>query len=60
MKWVTGIPMPIERQLAHQEANAVRRPYLHSTDYWAECVQMMQAWSNISIDWVTFSRKVAK
>ena len=36
----------IERQLAHQEANAVRRAYTHGADYWLERVQMMQEWSN--------------
>ena len=28
----------IERQLAHQEANAVRRAYTHSAEYWPERV----------------------
>jgi len=36
----------IERQLAHQEANAVRRAYTHSAEYWPERVAMMQAWAN--------------
>jgi integrase len=36
----------IERQLAHQEANAVRRAYTHAAEYWSERVQMMQAWAN--------------
>lgn len=36
----------IERQLAHQEANAVRRAYTHATEYWSERVAMMQAWSD--------------
>jgi integrase len=36
----------IERQLAHQEANAVRRAHTHSAEYWAERVSMMQAWSD--------------
>jgi integrase len=39
-------PDAIERQLAHQEANAVRRAYTHSADYWRERVSMMQAWSD--------------
>jgi len=36
----------IERQLAHQEANAVRRAYTHGAEIWSERVQMMQAWSD--------------
>ncbi len=36
----------IERQLAHQEANAVRRAYTHSAEYWSERVLMMQAWAD--------------
>jgi integrase len=36
----------IERQLAHQEANAVRRAYTHNAEYWSERVAMMQAWAN--------------
>jgi len=36
----------IERQLAHQEANAVRRAYTHSAEYWLERVSMMQAWAD--------------
>jgi integrase len=39
-------PDAIERQLAHQEANAVRRAYTHGAEFWSERVQMMQAWSN--------------
>jgi integrase len=39
-------PDAIERQLAHQEANAVRRAYTHGADFWAERVQMMQAWAD--------------
>jgi integrase len=39
-------PDAIERQLAHQEANAVRRAYTHSAEYWLERVQMMQAWAD--------------
>jgi integrase len=34
------------RQLAHQEANAVRRAYTHSAEYWPERVLMMQAWAD--------------
>jgi integrase len=36
----------IERQLAHQEPNAVRRAYTHATEYWSERVKMMQAWAD--------------
>ena len=36
----------IERQMAHQEANAVRRAYTHSAEYWVERVEMMQVWSD--------------
>jgi len=36
----------IERQLAHQEANAVRRAYTHSAEYWPERVRMMQEWAD--------------
>jgi integrase len=36
----------IERQLAHQEANAVRRAYTHRAEYWSERVTMMQAWAD--------------
>jgi integrase len=36
----------IERQLAHQEANAVRRAYTHATEYWSERVLMMQTWAD--------------
>ena len=39
-------PDAIERQLAHQEANAVRRAYTHSAEYWQERVAMMQAWAD--------------
>jgi integrase len=39
-------PDAIERQLAHQEANAVRRAYTHGADYWSERLQMMQAWAD--------------
>jgi integrase len=39
-------PDAIERQLAHQEANAVRRAYTHSAEFWPERVQMMQAWAD--------------
>lgn len=36
----------IERQLAHQEENAVRRAYVHSAEFWQERVAMMQAWAD--------------
>jgi integrase len=39
-------PDAIERQLAHQEANTVRRAYTHNAEYWPERVQMMQAWTD--------------
>ena len=39
-------PDAIERQLAHQESNAVRRAYTHSAEYWSERVSMMQAWAD--------------
>jgi integrase len=36
----------IERQLAHQEPNAVRHAYTHGAEYWSERVTMMQAWAD--------------
>ena len=39
-------PDAIERQLAHQEANAVRRAYTHGAEYWSERVSMMQTWAD--------------
>jgi integrase len=39
-------PDAIERQLAHQEENAVRRAYTHSVEYWNERVSMMQFWAD--------------
>jgi integrase len=36
----------IERQLAHQEPNAVRHAYTHGAEYWLERVSMMQAWAD--------------
>jgi integrase len=36
----------IERQLAHQEEDDVRRAYMHGADFWNERVNMMQAWSD--------------
>jgi integrase len=35
----------IERQLAHQESDDVRRAYIHAAEYWSERVKMMQAWA---------------
>jgi integrase len=39
-------PDAIERQLAHQEANAVRRAYTHGAEFWTERLQMMQVWAD--------------
>ena len=39
-------PDAIERQLAHQEANAVRRAYTHNAEFWSERVLMMQGWAD--------------
>ena len=39
-------PDAIERQLAHQESNDVRRAYMHAAEYWSERVKMMQAWAD--------------
>ena len=39
-------PDAIERQLAHEEQNAVRRAHTHGAEYWAERVAMMQAWAD--------------
>ena len=39
-------PDAIERQLAHQERNEVRRAYTHAAEYWDERVAMMQAWAD--------------
>lgn len=36
----------IERQLAHQDANAIRRAYTHGAEYWDERVRMMQVWAD--------------
>jgi integrase len=36
----------IERQLAHQEPNAVRRAYTHAAEYWPERRKMMQVWAD--------------
>ena len=39
-------PDVIERQLAHQETNAVRRAYTHAAEFWKDRVSMMQAWAD--------------
>jgi integrase len=39
-------PDAIERQLAHQEANDVRRAYMHAAEFWSDRVKMMQAWAD--------------
>lgn len=36
----------IERQLAHQEEDDVRRAYMHAAEFWSERVQMMQVWAD--------------
>lgn len=41
----------IERQLAHQEANAVRRAYTHAAEYWDERCAMMQSWADQLDQW---------
>jgi integrase len=50
-------PDAIERQLAHQEVNAVRRAYTHNAEYWPERVSMMQAWADY-LDELRGDRKV--
>ena len=39
-------PDAIERQLAHQETDDVRRAYMHAAEFWPERVKMMQAWAD--------------
>jgi integrase len=39
-------PDAIERQLAHQESDDVRRAYMHGAEFWPERVRMMQAWAD--------------
>jgi integrase len=41
----------IERQLAHQEPNAVRRAYTHAAEYWPERCEMMQVWADHLDTW---------
>ena len=36
----------IERQLAHQEEDAVRRAYMHAAEFWSQRVEMMQVWAD--------------
>jgi integrase len=36
----------IERQLAHQEQDSARRPYIDGAEFWSERVTMMQAWAD--------------
>ena len=36
----------IERQLAHEEPNAVRHAYTHGAEYWSERVAIMQTWAD--------------
>lgn len=40
----------IERQLAHEEPNAVRRTYNHA-DYLKDRTEMMQCWANLLDEW---------
>jgi integrase len=42
----------IERQLAHEDPNAVRRTYNHA-DHLAERAKMMQAWADLLDSWKT-------
>ena len=59
-------PDAIERQLGHQEVNAVRRAYTHGAEFWEERIQMMQAWSDYLDELrtrgtvVLFNRQVAQ
>ena len=39
-------PDAIERQLGHEEQNAVRRAYTHGAEYWLERVAIMQIWAD--------------
>jgi integrase len=39
-------PDAIERQLAHQEEDDVRRAYMHAAEFWKERVEMMQVWAD--------------
>lgn len=48
----------IERQLAHEEPNAVRRTYNHA-DYFKNRAQMMQQWADLLLEWKSGSDKVS-
>ena len=48
----------IERQLAHQEQNEVRRAYTHGAEYWTDRVDMMQAWADY-LDELTMHSRLA-
>src|SRR5262249_30787663 len=39
-------PDAIERQLAHQEEDDVRRAYMHAAEFWNERVAMRHSWSD--------------
>lgn len=47
----------IEKQLAHDEQNAVRRTYNHA-DYLADRAKMMQQWADLLDDWKKGESKV--
>lgn len=47
----------IERQLAHEEPNAVRRTYNHA-DYLKDRTHMMQHWADLQEQWKTGESKV--
>ena len=47
----------IERQLAHEEPNAVRRTYNHA-DYLADRAKMMQQWADLLDAWKKGDSKV--
>jgi integrase len=49
----------IERQLAHQEANAIRRAYTHAAEYWSERCEMMQVWADQLDEWRDGSKNAA-
>jgi integrase len=51
MKWGGWSADVIERQLAHREANDVRRAYTHAAEYWAERCEMMQVWADQLDQW---------
>ena len=53
-RWYTDA---IERQLGHQEADDVRRAYMHAAEFWTERVKMMQAWADY-LDELRDARKV--